>query len=355
MDYMKTNWESLSVFTRIHNLFDGNNQGFKVDGSGANRLVQMLVDPGCPIGRVDAGKDGQCAWRTASVRLVGHEKMWRPIRLCLLHFGYTHRPQFFLSEDMKPNYVEIVEEESQGHPDYYLQQMYGGKVASCQAVLFELGLASKFFGFDVVIFDLLNRKAVMRAVHKRDGPAVDGEIPSVQDSFWGKLNNSALGLDGLSKNIIFPILSIISPAVASLFSALLRFSVSPSDWKIAVPWSSKTTTSPAAGVSKSKCWPSPSIVHISPPHKRSPCRGCGGIGEIINGDTRWKGTRPSQINLVQNKSNIESSTECDNLLLFCPSYVIIIGGSLAQNSAAKKARRPLDSDAMKKTAAISRN
>ena len=51
---------------------------------------------------------------------------------------------------------------------------------------------------------------------------------------FAKLNNSALGLDGLSKNIIFPILSIISPAVASLFSALLRFSVSPSDWKIAV-------------------------------------------------------------------------------------------------------------------------
>ena len=33
---------------------------------------------------------------------------------------------------------------------------------------------------------------------------------------FSKLNNSALGLDGLSKNIIFPILSIISPAVASL-------------------------------------------------------------------------------------------------------------------------------------------
>ena len=49
-----------------------------------------------------------------------------------------------------------------------------------------------------------------------------------------ELENSALGLDGLSKNIIFPILSIISPAVALLFTALLRFSVSPSDWKIAV-------------------------------------------------------------------------------------------------------------------------
>ena len=88
VDYMKTNWESLSVFTRIHNLFDGNNQGFKIDGSGANRLVQMLVDPGCPIGRVDVGKDGQCAWRTIAVRLVRNEKMWRPIRLCLLRFGY---------------------------------------------------------------------------------------------------------------------------------------------------------------------------------------------------------------------------------------------------------------------------
>ena len=184
VDYMKTNWESLSVFTRIHNLFDGNNQGFKVDGSGANRLVQMLVDPGYPIGRVDVGKDGQCAWRSTSVRLVGNEKMWRPIRLCLLHFGYTQRPQFFLSEDMKPNYIEIVEEESRGRPDYYLQQMYGGKVASYQAGTFELGLASKFFGFDVVIFYLLDRKAVLRAVHKRDGPAVDGEIPSVHDSFW---------------------------------------------------------------------------------------------------------------------------------------------------------------------------
>ena len=137
---MKTHWESLSVFTRIHNLFDGNNQGFKVDGSGANRLVQMLVDPGYPIGRVDVGKDGQCAWRSTSVRLVGHEKMWRPIRLCLLHFGYTQRPQFFLSEDMQPNYIEIVEEESRGRPDYYLQQMYGGKVASYQAGIFELGL-----------------------------------------------------------------------------------------------------------------------------------------------------------------------------------------------------------------------
>ena len=43
-----------------------------------------------------------------------------------------------------------------------------------------------------------------------------------------------LSLDGLSRAIIFPILSISSPAVARLFSALLRFSVSPSDRKIAV-------------------------------------------------------------------------------------------------------------------------
>ena len=85
---MKTRWESLSVFIRIHNLFHGNNQGFKVDGSGANRLVQLHVDPGCPVGRVDVGKDGQCAWRTTTVRLVRNEKMWRPIRLCLLRFGY---------------------------------------------------------------------------------------------------------------------------------------------------------------------------------------------------------------------------------------------------------------------------
>ena len=49
-----------------------------------------------------------------------------------------------------------------------------------------------------------------------------------------QLKNSALGLDGISKSIIFPILAIISPAVAMLFTALLRFSVSPSDWRIAV-------------------------------------------------------------------------------------------------------------------------
>ena len=49
-----------------------------------------------------------------------------------------------------------------------------------------------------------------------------------------KLKNSALGLDGISKSIIFPILAIICPAVAMLFTALLRFSVAPSDWRIAV-------------------------------------------------------------------------------------------------------------------------
>ena len=55
----------------------------------------------------------------------------------------------------------------------------------------------------------------------------------VTDGFK-QLKNSALGLDGISKSIIFPFLAIICPAVAMLFAALLRFSVSPSDWKIAV-------------------------------------------------------------------------------------------------------------------------
>ena len=49
-----------------------------------------------------------------------------------------------------------------------------------------------------------------------------------------KLKNSALGLDGISKSIIFPIIAKIFPAVALLFTALLRFSVPPSDWKIAL-------------------------------------------------------------------------------------------------------------------------
>ena len=107
MDYMKTHWESLSVFTRMHNLFDGNNQGFKVDGSGANRLVQMLVDPGCPIGRVDVGKDGQCAWRSMSVRLVGHEKMWRPIRLCLRQAGRRKSRKFCILGGKNRNFYKI--------------------------------------------------------------------------------------------------------------------------------------------------------------------------------------------------------------------------------------------------------
>ena len=64
--------------------------------------------------------------------------------------------------------------------------------------------------------------------------AVDSQFsPSEVSEEFSKLNNSALGLDALSKNIISPIFSIISTAVASLFSALLRFSVSPSDWKVA--------------------------------------------------------------------------------------------------------------------------
>ena len=27
-------------------------------------------------------------------------------------------------------------------------------------------------------------KQILRAIHKRDGPAIDSEIPSVQDVFW---------------------------------------------------------------------------------------------------------------------------------------------------------------------------
>ena len=51
---------------------------------------------------------------------------------------------------------------------------------------------------------------------------------------YKKLKDSALGLDGILKHVISPILAIICSAVAMLFTALLRFSVSPSDWKIAV-------------------------------------------------------------------------------------------------------------------------
>ena len=53
-------------------------------------------------------------------------------------------------------------------------------------------------------------------------------------SGFDDLKNCALGLGGISKLIIAPILIIIAPAIASLFTALLRFSVSPSDWQIAV-------------------------------------------------------------------------------------------------------------------------
>ena len=48
------------------------------------------------------------------------------------------------------------------------------------------------------------------------------------------LKNCALGLDGISIAIVEPILIIIAPAIASFFTALLNFSMSPSDWQIAV-------------------------------------------------------------------------------------------------------------------------
>ena len=53
-------------------------------------------------------------------------------------------------------------------------------------------------------------------------------------SGFDDLKNCALGLDGISKAIVAPILVIIAPAIASFLTALLRFSVSPSDWQIAV-------------------------------------------------------------------------------------------------------------------------
>ena len=53
-------------------------------------------------------------------------------------------------------------------------------------------------------------------------------------SGFDDLKNCALGLDGISKAIISPILIIIAPTIASFFTALLRFSVSPSDWQTAV-------------------------------------------------------------------------------------------------------------------------
>ena len=45
----------------------------------------------------------------------------------------------------------------------------------------------------------------------------------VTDGF-NQLKNSALGLDGISKSIIFPILAIICPAVALLFTVLFGVS-----------------------------------------------------------------------------------------------------------------------------------
>ena len=58
-------------------------------------------------------------------------------------------------------------------------------------------------------------------------------VSEVNDGF-NDLKNCALGLDGVSKTIIDPILIVIAPTVASFFTALLRYSVSPSDWQIAV-------------------------------------------------------------------------------------------------------------------------
>ena len=70
----------------------------------------------------------------------------------------------------------------------------------------------------------------------------DGHPPLPQDLRFSRpevlsgfnVLNCALGPNGFSKLIIAPILIIIAPAIASLFTALLRFSVSPSDWQIAV-------------------------------------------------------------------------------------------------------------------------
>ena len=53
-------------------------------------------------------------------------------------------------------------------------------------------------------------------------------------SSFEQLNNSALGLDGLSKAIFAPILFLVAPVVASFFTALLRSSVAPRDWQIAI-------------------------------------------------------------------------------------------------------------------------
>ena len=61
-------------------------------------------------------------------------------------------------------------------------------------------------------------------------------IFSVQEtmSSFEKRNDSALGLDGLSKAIFSPILLLIAPVVASFFTALLRSSVAPRDCQIAI-------------------------------------------------------------------------------------------------------------------------
>ena len=53
-------------------------------------------------------------------------------------------------------------------------------------------------------------------------------------SSFEKLNNSALGLDGLSKAIFAPILFLVAPVVASFLTALLRSSVAPRHWQIAI-------------------------------------------------------------------------------------------------------------------------
>ena len=71
---------------------------------------------------------------------------------------------------------------------------------------------------------------------KEQCPFSSDLIFSVQEttSSFEKLNNSALGLDGLSKAIFSPILPLIAPVVASFFTALLRSSVAPRDWQIAI-------------------------------------------------------------------------------------------------------------------------
>ena len=58
-------------------------------------------------------------------------------------------------------------------------------------------------------------------------------VSEVNDGF-NDLKNCAFGLDGVSKTIFDPILIVIAPTVASFFAALLCYSVSPSDWQIAV-------------------------------------------------------------------------------------------------------------------------